>query len=125
MTITKTVSPVSYQTAFMAGTQKSFSAVGMMDTLLMSLIFPLTRPSFCSSQIAIYVRLSMVLKREKNSSVGTMKMTQAILLSLKENTPFWSTAIIILKSTTVITINSHKNITFAHTCYLVKCKLRN
>lgn len=77
--IIRTISPVSGQTAFMETIQKSFFAVEMMDSLLMPLIFPLTSPSFCLSRvIAIHVRLSIVLKREKNSSVLTMKITYAI-----------------------------------------------
>ena len=125
MALARTRSPVSYQTAFMTRTQKYSSAVGMMDTQLMSLIFPLTRPSFCSSIIPINVRWSIIPKSRKNFSAGTMKMSYPIILKLKANTPFWISTVIISKSTTVIIINRHKNIKFSRMHYLLKYILRN
>ena len=122
ITVTGTISPVRYQRAVMTGTQESFSAVVMTDTLLTPLIFPLTSPSFCSS-IHINVRMSLMLKYRKDSSTGTMKITYPMLVSLKANTPFWKRTIIILKSTTVIITNNHKNTKFSHMHYLVKCIL--
>ena len=73
MTITITGTAAICQTAVMAGTQKFITVAEMMDHLLTVFIFQLTLPSFCSSLVTIRVSMSMVLIRERNSFVGTVK----------------------------------------------------
>ena len=88
MTITRTGTEAIYQTAVMTGTQEFITAAEMMDHLLTAFIFQLTLPSFCSSLVTIRVSMSMVLIRERNSFVGTVK---TIHRRVRQNgtTPSW------------------------------------
>ena len=95
------------QTAVMAETQRLITAAEMMDHLLTAFIFQLTLPSFWSSLITVRVSMCMVLNRQRNSSVGTVKTIHRRVRQ-DGTTPSWrSMAAKMWKFITVI-MNGHK-----------------
>jgi len=124
MTTTRIISLVSYQTASMAETQESISAVGMTNMLLTSLIFPLTSPSFYSSLTVHLCQTVNGTKMREEYSRWDNEDDSGYITDLEDKHAYLEHSLNNLKPTTVITINSHTNVKFSRLHYLLQSILR-